>query len=334
MSHHSALWFWAEHAARGRRPPSRCTRGLGDARAGSATLESLRNLGILRRGRPVDLLVASQGQRRNGSGVRCHCLSGELPRRSFSELAPNVYVCVPELCFLQLAGSHSPVDLLRLGMELCGHYSLAEGRRGFLDRPPLCSRAGLLAYLDAVHATRGVAKARRAAGLVIDGSASPMESSLALLLCLPTRWGGYGLPRPILNGQLTLSPGAARIVGQRRCSPDLSWPQRRVAVEYLGREYHREFGHDLSRVLGLRRDGWRVELVGIGQLRNQAAATELARRLNRHLCGRDLVLPPSKEGKRTLLRESLLPFGHGWDDEGNAMPSLRPSWVLPASGSL
>lgn len=211
MSHHSALWFWAEHAARGRRPPSRCTRGLEDARVGSATLESLRNLGILRRGRPVDLLVASQGQRRNGSGVRCHCLSGELPRRSFSELAPNVYVCVPELCFLQLAGSHSPVDLLRLGMELCGHYSLAEGRRGFLDRPPLCSRAGLLAYLDAVHATRGVAKARCTAGLVIDGSASPMESSLALLLCLPTRWGGYGLPRPILNGQLTLSPGAARI---------------------------------------------------------------------------------------------------------------------------
>ena len=54
---------------------------------------------------------------------------------------------------------------------------------------------------------------------LVKGSASPMESLLSMLLCLPPSLGGFGLPRPELNYPIETNEGGIAI---RRC--DLCWP--------------------------------------------------------------------------------------------------------------
>lgn len=69
---------------------------------------------------------------------------------------------------------------------------------------PLLTRRSFLAYLAKVNARKGVGRARRVVEAAFDRAASPMETVLALMLTLPVRVGGFGLPRPRLNGEVPL----------------------------------------------------------------------------------------------------------------------------------
>ena len=60
------------------------------------------------------------------------------------------------------------------------------------------------AFLDSVGKVNGKAKAKRALKYVIDGSLSPMETMVYMLLCLPVMLGGYGLPKPEMNSIIEL----------------------------------------------------------------------------------------------------------------------------------
>ena len=123
-----------------------------------------------------------------------------LPSGSCVLAAPGVYVCMPELCFLLAAARMPFLDLVHLGFELCGTYRRAPGVAGGLvsDTAPLTSAARLAAALDGFPGAYGAKAARRAARFVMDVAVSPMEAHLALFLCLPPKYGGYGLKRPSL----------------------------------------------------------------------------------------------------------------------------------------
>ena len=66
-----------------------------------------------------------------------------------------------------------------------------------------------------------------------------METALALLLSLPVRHGGFGLPLPALNPPIDLGADAQRVLGgQRRIFVDLLWADARVGIEYDSNEHH------------------------------------------------------------------------------------------------
>ncbi|MCL1895345.1 MAG: hypothetical protein FWG03_02225 [Clostridiales bacterium] len=128
----------------------------------------------------------------------------------------GLMVSSPEFCFLQMAGQLTLAKLIELGYELCGVYSMPNAddknvpERGFYNRQPLTSIKKLKAFLDSMPGVKGRKKAMRALRYLRDGSASPMETKLAILLTLPYMLGGYGFSLPEMNKRIAYRVGADR----------------------------------------------------------------------------------------------------------------------------
>lgn len=138
------------------------------------------------------------------------------------------------LLFLQLGKELSLIQLITIGYELCGSYGLsAQSSSGFLRREPRSNPQLIERYLEKCEGIHGVKAAKRASSYLVKGSASPMESLLSMLLCLPPSLGGFGLPRPELNYPIETNEGS---VAMRRC--DLCWPDQQFALEYDSDTFH------------------------------------------------------------------------------------------------
>ncbi|MCL1906447.1 MAG: hypothetical protein FWG08_00785 [Propionibacteriaceae bacterium] len=85
---------------------------------------------------------------------------------------------------------------------------------------------------------RGHVKAGRALSYVIDNSGSPMETILVMLLTLPYRLGGFGLPKPSLNVKVEPSKSTVKSSDRMYYICDLLWEQKKLAVEYDSEQYH------------------------------------------------------------------------------------------------
>jgi len=278
---------------------------------------------------PVHVLLDRQTGRREPAQVRQHVCSLDLPAGSFVELGGGLWVCSPELVFLQMASSLSLIELILLGFELCGTYSLLpheeeQGhasprmddldvsdprRRGFNNRPPLTSVERIKAFLARTPGMKGGVKAARALRYVIDGSASPMESKLAMLLTLPYGLGGFGFPQPALNHRIVPTRYDRRGAGQRHYVCDLYWPERGVAVEYdsdLAHATSERLAADAVRRNALALLGVTSYTVGRKQINDAREMNRIAFILARAL-GRRLR-PPKKSfsARQYVLRRTLL----------------------------
>ena len=144
---------------------------------------------------PLHVIVPSQAARSRCGKVACHVSSAMFPRGSFVRIARNVLASSPELCFVQMASELSLPALIRLGFELCGTYGVAtvgkSGTSGSSAPSPLppASRASW----TKPRTMPGTVKARKALKHLVAGSASPMETTLAMLLCLRFAWR-YAFP--------------------------------------------------------------------------------------------------------------------------------------------
>ena len=210
--------------------------------------ERLSEMGVLKR--PIHVLVDREARRKPNERFICKTHSN-LPPRSVIKVCEEVSVVCPELLFLELASSIEKTpreDLLKgevalalVGFELCGTYLLSnEGqcgsvqekmRKGFANtHQSLTNKERIEKYIANCGRLDGVASARRALEIIQEGSHSPMESSLFMLLCGPRSHGGMGFPRGLLNYRVKTSRGQRLI--------DLAWPHFGVGIEYLGRNYH------------------------------------------------------------------------------------------------
>ncbi len=111
---------------------------------------------------------------------------------------------------------------------------------------------------------RGVARARRLVDLADPGAESPGESWLRL------RCADAGFPA--VTTQIEVPRGRGRPYRL-----DLGWPERRVAVEYDGREFHEgaaQRAHDERRRAHLARLGWTVVGVGAGEVLGRSSELE------------------------------------------------------------
>lgn len=172
---------------------------------------------------------------RSTEQVRFHRWSAPLPLTRLVSLGEDVFALGPELLLLDMARWADDVDLLLLCHELCGGYRIDRScPEGIASRAPLTTVRALERVVERSGCVAGVKRLRRVLPFVGEGSESPMETALALIISLPMSRGGLGAPRPVHNHRI--DPGrrwrGAADRGHYRC--DLYWPDRRVAVEYDG----------------------------------------------------------------------------------------------------
>ena len=240
ITHKSALEFWRLHRRRREKYDFRpCQKKLPDS---SPTLSMLGQEGSWGLSLPLDIMVGSLSARRPSRAERPHVCSKPMPSGCFVNTDNGLYVSTPEFCFLQMASKYSLARLITLGFELCGSYSLSgkasagndqdASTKTMYDLPKLTSKKKLAAFVGRMKGWSGQRLATLAVQYIADGSASPMETTLAILLTLPYRYGGYGLPMPELNGRIDPEKNVKHFAGRSFYRGDLLWREAKIVLEY------------------------------------------------------------------------------------------------------
>ena len=188
-------------------------------------------------------VVPSARGRRDLKEAKSHVCGFDMGVIPLCQNAGEPFVCVvtPEVLFLQMAAKLSPIELIKLGYELCGSYSLScpvreeedeEDSPGFTRRQPITSVEKLSSFFESLSQVRCVQRARSVMRYVVDGCASPKEAELCMLLVLPCRLGGYGLGKPLVGHTDGAARSKASLLPDKHDSCDLLWPLAGVALEY------------------------------------------------------------------------------------------------------
>ena len=192
------------------------------------------------------ILVSGQASRRVVRNVHQRICGRDIPRDAFKLLGSSVLLPTPEFCFLLLAQYVGLVELIQLGMEMCGHYRVVGGRtraptssnRTIYNCDRLTTPEKLRTFVEQMRDFPGARLALRACEHIVPDSCSPMETVIYLLLCLPCSLGGYALPRPVLNAKRVVNRQAGSFTLSRRLIPDLYWSAARLDIEYDSDEFH------------------------------------------------------------------------------------------------
>ena len=184
---------------------------------------------------PIEVGVRTPRDRRNSRTFKCSTHGSSFATHQFMRVAPGLYVARPEACLLQIAKQCKPAELAYYATELCGNYAVSNSSMHKRWRPT--SRMGIDSYLERAERQNGRKALLKVYPYICDLSRSPLESALALTLCLPADWGGYEFPRPQLNPRLFLPPMTPGREGTTRY-PDLLWDQARLVLEYDSSKWH------------------------------------------------------------------------------------------------
>ena len=236
-SHQGVLWRHASDRARSIR--------------GAQTLLSPSDDG------PIDVLVQS-GTERHASPVIRPCLwSAEPPLGSAAPVADDLSVACPELVLHQLAARASLTQVVLLGSELCGSFSVYSppppvrevlqelldagrlprlggwhpcvapgGRVGDLwTHEPLATPASIAAFARKSDKARGRSRLLEASRLIAPNAASPFEVQAGVLLGFPRQRGGEGFDCFEHNGRVHLTREASLLAGRDTCICDLLYPE-------------------------------------------------------------------------------------------------------------
>lgn len=201
-----------------------------------------------------------------------------------------------------------PIRAAALACEFSGTYRLPAHTGGDASYRlrPLMSCSGLRRIARSLGPTVIETRALRVADLAFDDSGSPMETALALMLTLPVAWGGFGLPKPELNGEVDASGQRGMLADRDEVTPDLLWREEGVAVEYDSAEKHgragmAQFSEDALRSNILTALGYRVLRATPGTVATIERVELLARQIA-VLLGVELEAP---EGIQVLRRGKL-----------------------------
>ena len=193
---------------------------------------------------PLHIMLNNPAYRWPSQTLIQHVFSGATPAGCFIGAGNEFEVSSPEFCFLQMASQLSLPRLIELGYEICGTYSLPVANdpkapeSGFYNRQPLTSLKKLSAFVVGMSGFIGHKSAMRALRYILERSASPMETKLAMLLTLPYKLGGFGLPKPELNVRIVPSKTAEKASSKEFYTCDLFWPDHDIAVEYDSDRFH------------------------------------------------------------------------------------------------
>ena len=259
---------------------------------------------------PFDILVPASNPPRCPERFRPHKQYQQLPHHALYPLWDGVYVVSPELCFVQMCQMLSFAEALELGMEFCGTYAMRPddvGEKAQRDYALMDANA-LSRRLQSWQGFNGLKLARKAAKYLANGSASPMETKLYLLLCLPLQYGGYNLGLPELNPELELTAAETEVLRTTKVKPDMLWRRQKLIVEYDGRQHEeeRQSKHDALRITILEGKGYTVYRIMRHQLYNPLAFDSFASTIRAFLGVRKRPITAKHQYAREELRSRLL----------------------------
>ena len=189
---------------------------------------------------PLDVVVASSGERLRMANVTNHVCSVKLPPNSILWLDEHTTMPCPELLFLQIAEVASLPGLVLLGHELCGHFTRnADNPLGgpIVDNIPSATNvAEISAYLDAVSGLPGLLKARKAIKYVSDQALSAPETVLATIYSLPPEELGYGMGPVTINKRIQLGDDE-HDWGPGNRYPDILFHFAPLGINYDGEDH-------------------------------------------------------------------------------------------------
>ena len=316
ITHESALAYWLGPYCKPLSPNSRWT-ALPSSPLARETIDTET---LARKGVDVEPLHISVGtpahliRRRSIAG---HVMSGVIPAGSFEPLAnpfgvqnPDIRVATPELAFCQSASARLYPEAVLLGYHLCAQFR-PNPITGDPDKiEPVTTSVALQRYVQRYGARPGAAMATRVATNICPGAAaSQMEIALAMLLTLPRKDGGYGLPQGILNGEVTI-PGKEHKAESIVYHGDMVWPKQRLVVEYDSNLHHRDpaqLAIDAERRNNMQDAGWRVATITWSQVQNPGKLDVVAAQLARALGVRNGYVALRTAQRRADLRRLVLP---------------------------
>ncbi len=216
----------------------------------------------------IDILVPFPSQRCRSRGLRSHVLGRPIPGAMVTRITDGLFVVNPGVSFVQAAGWLDQLELIEYGYELCGGYAMpiasdAKGTSGYRERKALTNVETIQESMQELAGAHGLKKARGALGFVRDGSRSPMETALALMVVLPKAQGGLGYADIQMNHRIDVPQRLRKTSSSRYLELDLFSPSERVAIEYDGIE-HSKLGrrtHDADRAGTLGLLGIRVRTI-------------------------------------------------------------------------
>ena len=252
--------------------------------------------------RPVHLVVRKVSNYRGTELGKFHACTKAFSGKSLLRL-DDVLVSTPELALVQAATQEKNlVALLELGWELCGSYRTARtSLQHAYQVDPLTTTKSLQDFASRNASLDGAGKVARILPYFADGSASPRETKLALILGLPMMHGGQGLGIPSMNHEVSAN-GAARAISHRksfRC--DACWPEAKLDVEYQSKENHEGENsriRDSRRANALVAMGWTVVGVTNDELDSLVAMDAIADGLRRHLGKRKRTSIPDHHARK------------------------------------
>ena len=168
---------------------------------------------------------------------------------TFAKISSHCFIATPPACYCMLAQSLSKESastqnkvllLAEYGCMLCGTYAFnsATGEMTY-GISPLTSKTALGRYLERTQRFRGKALAAKALKIIVDNSASPMESKLAIALSAPASLGGSALPSPTMNKKIEIPPSLTHAIRKSHYCCDLFWPGKpAVVLEYDSMQFH------------------------------------------------------------------------------------------------
>ena len=267
---------------------------------------------------PVEF-YASGGTRRSYSQSRVSIvLPSQIHPGDIVAVNEHVFVTAPELSLMTATRDCCRGEALSLINEFCGTYATnVAAPKGFVPAKPVASREALLRFCDAHLDWTPAILFRTTADHAIDNCASPAESITALLLCLPVRDGGYGLPLPQMNSVILPNVGAKELADRNYYVGDAVWPASMTIVEYDSKAEHTDYDavtHDHVRKLALENCGYHVSVVTPIILADsvlfEKVALDTARRVGHRF--RLRTDPAAYRAKQREVREALISLPKRW----------------------
>lgn len=259
---------------------------------------------------PLHIMVDACDKRRAASDCIFHVWSAPIAQKSFVDIGHGVFVASPTFCFIQVANRLSLFNLAELGYELCGTYLRTPGiGNGFAQRAYLLATPQSINWQlhKMPHMAGGIA-VKRVIPYIVQGSASPAETDMALKNHLPPRMGGYGFPLAELNALVRPTDEAVSIVGKRKLYPDALWRNQKTCLEYdssLHHERREDRVRDSIKRNALGCMGYTVITVTPTQLKSVEQYHGVAVEVARHLGFRIRTTSQSTLNKRFELNEEI-----------------------------
>lgn len=189
-------------------------------------------------GRRLDVLATDVKHRPRHRDLRCHMWGANVSGLCFLELVPGQIAIPSAEILLAEMGEVLPLpDLVALGHELCGSYTLQpsfSGGAAIIGTPSVTSTEKIRSTLGHSSRLRGSKALAKALPYIQDGSVSPAETALSTISQIPVGDGGYEMGPTILNKAVVPDEGQRAAVLAEQRVPDILFAGTTVGLNYDG----------------------------------------------------------------------------------------------------